>query len=125
MLLLFFGLAFTLVGAYVLNRSIHMMRSYVRVEGIIKDVPRSPATTRVRYAPLVSFKAQDGKEYSFFDEQIYRSAPKSMIGRRVTVCYNPDAPSSAVILSASLLGLPIVILATGLVVIGIACIQLL
>ena len=101
------------------------MRSYTRTEGVIKDVPRSPATTRVRYAPLVAFKAEDGKEYSFFDERVYRNPPpKHLIGKRVGICYSPHDPSNAVILNASLFGIPAAILIGGVVMIGIAISEL-
>lgn len=83
--------------------------------GTVTELVRSRSSDSTTYAPVVSFVATDGEQYSF-THNISRNPPAYSQGEQVPVLYPPDNPNRARIESAfSLWGGALIVGALGAV----------
>ena len=94
--LILFGLIFFGIGAWLTYSQSSLEKRGEQAPGEVIGLDENCSDDGCAYAPLVSFKTNDGITVTF--ESSYSSSPPAYeVGEQVTVFYLPDAPEKAVI----------------------------
>lgn len=94
-ILLFMGVLFAGVAAFLFYQDYALQKNGVQVEGTVISLSMSQDDDgSTSYAPVVRFTSQSGREFTFTGT-VYSSPPAYKTGQTVTILYPPDSPGEA------------------------------
>ncbi len=94
-ILLFMGILFAGIAAYIFYQDYALERDGTQVEGTVISLAMSQDDDgSASYAPVVRFASPNGREFTF-QSNFYSSPPQYKTDQKVTVLYPPNRPGEA------------------------------